>query len=229
MKYNRFKNGSFNKGINNKTLLIIVVAVVALVAIVGSILLISKSIENQKKEEAQNEIIALVMNILPQKTTYYVGEEFDPTGAKIQVITADSSGIYFVDAEKVSFSGFDSSAPVEEQVITVTYQGFTTTFTVTIKEFSSGKPTLVSIEVCDLIDSYTVEKWNKNGANLYGAYLKLTYSDGSTKGSYEETPLLWDYVEPLSKVDKAGTTTMTINYIEGGIVVSTTVSITITE
>lgn len=177
-------------------------------------------------------IQGITMSVLP-KTTYYVGEALDLSSGKIQIIKDIQEGTYFLDLsdEDVEISGFDSSAAAVDQVITVTYQGFTTTFKVNIKEIPvvQEKPTLVSIEVVDLISTYTVEKWNLNGLNPYGAYLKLTYSDGTVKGSYAETPLLWSYVDPISKVDGPGTTEITVSYIEAGVKVSTVVTITITE
>lgn len=184
------------------------------------------------KDASFGEYIILSLTVTNKpKTTYYVGQEFDKTGMRIQVNTDKQATTFFVEAddEKLSISGFDSSVAVENQVITVTYEGVSTTFTVTIKEMPAPKPTLVSIEVCNLIDTYTVEKWNKNGLNPYGAYLKLTYSDGTVKGSYEETPLLWSYISPLSRVEGSGTTEITVSYVEAGIKVSAVVTITITE
>ena len=184
------------------------------------------------KDASFGEYIILSLTVTTKpKTTYYVGQEFDKTGMRIQVNTDKQATTFFVEAddEKLTISGFDSSAPAENQKITVTYEGVSTSFTVTIKEVPKPKPTLVSVEVVDLIDTYTVEKWNKNGLNPYGAYLKLTYSDGTVKGSYEETPLLWSYISPLSKVETPGTTEITVSYIEAGVKVSTTVTITITE
>lgn len=175
-------------------------------------------------------ILSLTVTTKP-KTTYYVGQEFDKTGMRIQVNTDKQATTFFVEAddEKLVISGFDSSVAVENQKVTITYEGVSTWFTVTIKEIPKPAPTLESIEVVNLISTYTVEKWNKNGLNPYGAYLKLTYSDGTVKGSYAETPLLWDYVSPLSKVEGPGTTQIVISYSEAGIVKTVTVDITITE
>lgn len=218
----------------NKTLIIIlaiVVAVIVIAALVFGISLLVKNNPNMGSSNGNHETIVqgIVVNSAP-KTEYYVDDEIDLTGLRIQIVTNKVGDLRFVDYpnDEMSVTGYDMSKS-GEQVITVTYQSFTTTFKINVKEYAAPDPTLVSIEVCDLIDTYTVEKWNKNGANLYGAYLKLTYSDGTTKGSYEETPLLWDYVEPLQKVSGAGTTKMVIKYIEGGIEVSTTVTITITN
>lgn len=184
------------------------------------------------KDASFGEYVILSLTITTKpKTTYYVGQEFDKTGMRIQVNTDKQATTFFVEAddEKLTISGFDSSAPAENQKVTVTYEGVSTSFTVTIKELPKPAPTLVSIEVVDLISTYTVEKWNLNGLNPYGAYLKLTYSDGTVKGSYAETPLLWSYVDPISKVDGPGTTEITVSYIEAGVKVSTVVTITITE
>ena len=208
--------------------LIVCVSLVIVLAIFGIVLLMTNGSNNDNTNKNVITGISVYMN--PNKIEYYVGQEFEPEGIKLQVTNKSSEYTYVVDdLNEMSFSGFNSSVATERQIITVNYQGYTTTFTVTIKEYAPSKPTLESIEVCDLIDSYSVERWNKNGPDLYGAYLKLTYSDGTTRGSYEETPLLWDYVDPLSKVDGAGTTTMVIRYSEAGIEVSTTVTITITN
>lgn len=184
------------------------------------------------KDASFGEYVILSLTVVTKpKTTYYIGQEFDKKGMRIQVNTDKQATTFFVEAddEKLTISGFDSSVAVENQRVTVTYEGVSTWFMVTIKEVPKPTPTLVSIEVVDLIDSYSVERWNKNGLNLYGAYLKLTYSDGTVKGSYEETPLLWSYISPLSKVESAGTTEITVSYVESGVRVSATVTITITE
>lgn len=211
-----------------KITIIVCVSLIVILAIVGiALLLLNGNNGNPTKE---NITTGISVYINPNKLEYYIGQEFDPEGIKLQVTNKNNEYTYIVDdLNEMTFSGFDSSVANEALSVTVSYQGYSTTFNVVIKEYENPQPTLESIEVCDLQTTYSVERWNKNGPNLYGSYLKLTYSDGSTKGSYEETPLLWDYVEPLSKVDGAGTTQMVINYIEGGVVVSTTVIITITD
>lgn len=179
----------------------------------------------EKPENIEDIITRLNIASYPQ-LSYYVGQNFNPEGLRIQVITNEQATTFFVnyDDPELIISGFDSSKAVENQEITVSYKGFKTSFNVTIKDFST-QPTIVSIEVFDLIDTYTVEKWNTNGLNLYGAYIKCTYSDGSVVGSYEETPLLWEHVSKRHKVDGPETIDLTITY-KG---VSTTVTITITE
>ena len=167
------------------------------------------------------EIQKIIVSIHP-KTTYYVGQEFDPTGAKIQVVKDISEGDYFLSLtdEGVEYSGFDSSVAAEEQVITVTYMGFTTTFTVTIKENPVAKPNLESIEVVGLTTTYTLADWN-DGISIKNVTLKLNYDNGTS----EEIPMKWNYVEPTEMMTAPGTTHFVVNY--GG--KTTIVTITITE
>ena len=62
------------------------------------------------------------------KTEYYVGEEFETPKV---VAVFDNEKEYEVN-EGVTFSGFDSSDVAEEQEITVTYSGLTTSYTISI-------------------------------------------------------------------------------------------------
>ena len=74
---------------------------------------------------------------LPTKTTYNVGETFDPTGLTIKMIYSDGSEVAITEGFEIS--GFDSSTAMDDQIITVTYRGFMTTFTVDIVE-PTGAP-----------------------------------------------------------------------------------------
>ncbi|ATW24405.1 carboxypeptidase regulatory-like domain-containing protein [Candidatus Formimonas warabiya] len=69
---------------------------------------------------------------LPAKTTYFVGEEQDLRGLVVTGTYSDGSEqVLAIAPEQVT--GFDSGAPAENQVLTITYWGRTATFTVTIK------------------------------------------------------------------------------------------------
>ena len=73
------------------------------------------------------------------KTVYQVGEPLDVTGLTIEALMSDSSTMISpVTAGMVS--GFNSAAAVENQVLTITYQGKTTTYTVTIQDNSTTPP-----------------------------------------------------------------------------------------
>ena len=118
---------------NNKRIIIIsIIAIVVVLALVACGVLIY--INSQKAPEMKpDDIIGIEISSRPSLTEYFVGEQFKPEGARVQVMTHDYEKSYFVDHTALSFSGFDGSK-LGEQVITVTYKGFTTTFTITVKE-----------------------------------------------------------------------------------------------
>lgn len=218
------------KNSNKKKRLIIILAVVAVIVIAIVALgigMVAKYFPNLT--EPEGTITGISVNEVP-KTSYFVGEELDFTGLRIQVLTNTAGELIFVSypSNGITVGECDMSVAGEKS-ITVTYEGFTTSFNITVSEYSLPEPTPVSIEVRELPLTYSCSEWNKYGPNIYDAYLIVTYSDGTIKGSYEETPLNWRYIEPLEKVNGAGTTEMVINYSEQGITVSTTVTITITE
>lgn len=242
MKYNRFSNK------RNKTKILIIAGVaLALVAILLAVLLIPKASVDPDKESNDKAIREIRMSVLPTKTTYYVGEEFDSSGAKIQVVTGAQAYNYFVNASDLEFSGFDSSSAVEEQVITVTYQGFTTSFKVCIREYengsgdagdsgnagTSGTPgtgNIQYIEICDMILTYSLYEWNW-GPSAYGAYYKITYSDGTVYGSLEDTPVSRaDFIE-WHPMNEPGTTDVVVEFFDEatGTKIEITITVTITE
>ncbi|WIF87968.1 bacterial Ig-like domain-containing protein [Acholeplasma laidlawii] len=69
----------------------------------------------------------------PTKVEYEIGEELDLEGLVVTAIYDDES-TEIVEVTTDMISGFDSSAAEESQVVTVTYEGKTATFTVTILE-----------------------------------------------------------------------------------------------
>lgn len=157
----------------------IAVIVLAIALIITAVVLIVKNISDRKAEEAYNqEVRGISMNSYPVKLLYYVGDEFDPTGIRIQVLTNGQEYTSFVsDIRKMSFSGFDSSVPCEKLTITVTYEGWTTTFDVEIKEEPKPAPTVVDIELYGFKSTYSLEYWNEYGPSFSNAYLILVYSD----------------------------------------------------
>ncbi len=116
----------------NKSKKIIVISRVA-VAVIAILVLVGASITNEVIEEQKQVIDRIEMSITP-KTEYRVDQPFDPSGLEIQVIAGANDYSYYVKYPDLDlqFSGFDSSKAVDEQVITVKYKEFTTTFTITI-------------------------------------------------------------------------------------------------
>lgn len=68
------------------------------------------------------------------KTEYFVGDAF----VEPDVFAVYDNGNEISVSEGVTFSGFDSSAAAENQVVTVTYEGMTCTYEVVISEKQEG-------------------------------------------------------------------------------------------
>lgn len=204
-----------------------IILIVAGVALLGLIIgLIIHFIPDKQEEHDPYEIKNIQLSAYPSKSIYYVGEEFDPTGCRIQVLTYDYDLSYFVDYTKLTFSGFDSSEVNDSLPITVSYRGFTTSFNVKIIEPPSDTPTLSSYEVCDLKTEYRMNEWNEYGINVVGGTLKFIYSDGSVKENiYIQT--IW--CSGIVKVDEPCQIEITITYDDDGRLYQIPVTITITE
>ena len=82
----------------------------------------------------------------PSKTSYFVGEDIDLTGGKITVSYNYGDPVE-LDLTPAMISGFDSTTP-GTKTITVSYEGFTDTFEVTVRGlYQSGScDRLVSFE-----------------------------------------------------------------------------------
>lgn len=213
------------------TIVIIVVAVVALiaVAVLGISLLGGKGdngggIGGNQNTERPTVITGINISIYP-KVEYYVGESFDPTGLKVQLVSNNNQASSFVDASKLEISGFDSSVPNDAVVITVKYQEFTTQFTVRVKERPEDEPTVVGIKLSDNFQStYTLQEWNSNnGPYLRGVRIILIYSDGSEETTDANVYTFCMDVE--RQLDAPGTTQFKVFY-QG---FETTITVTITE
>lgn len=222
---------------NNKKKRIIIAVVIAVVLLlviavgiaVASFLNSPYGDVIKQPETNESGETGIVMASFP-KQQYYIGEEFDSTGAKIQVLTETNASTYFVDYTDngLTFSGFDSSTP-GEKVITVSYKGFTTTYTVVINQYQGNNPEITKIEVCGMRTTYSLKNWNSSGPSDLNTYLVFTYSDGSTYGSLAETPVSRSDMYGYTKMDAPGTTEITVKYIVDGVEYSATVTITITE
>ena len=101
------------------------------------------------------------------KTTYNVGEEF----VKPDVIASYSDETTANVKNDATFSGFDSSNAVTGQIITVTYQTKTTTFTVDI--IGEHQKEAVSLELSNKVTDYKV------GDLFQKPTVKVVYDDES--------------------------------------------------
>ena len=96
---------------------------------------------------------SISVNSTNHKTVYQVGEPLDVTGLTIEALMSDGSS-QTVPVTAGMVNGFNSAAAMENQVLTITYQGKTTTYTVSIQDNSTTppvtppeKPTVSSIQV----------------------------------------------------------------------------------
>ena len=216
-----------NNNKRKKTIIIIVVAAIVVLAVVAGIIaiVVSNNRAQQQEQENRNIIRGISISSNPTKTVYYLGDAFDPTGTRIQVLTNSREYTYFVEWNELTFEGFDSSVTNDKLTITVTYMEYSTTFDIQVKEPETLAPTLESIEVYNFQTTYPLSEWNIYGPNPAGAKIRCVYSDGSV---VEDIALKSKYISGYSKLDTAGATQITITYTDGVTTVSTTVEITIT-
>ena len=160
----------------------------------------------------------------PTKTTYYVGDEFDPAGLVITASYAsgDPEDIAYSDANKdaFSFSGFNSAAEATDQVITVTYAEKSATFNVDIQ----AARVLNSIEVASNPTKMVYEVGE--ALDLTGLVVNGIYSTGDPEAvEYTASPAngttldaVGNTTVTLTSVDNTELTTsfnVTVNAIEG--------------
>jgi len=141
-------------------------------------------------------ITGITVKTQPAKTEYWVGESLDTTGLTLTATYSDGSTQEITEGFTVT--GFDS-ATAGEKTVTVTYEDFTATFTVTVKE-----PTITGITV--KTQPAKTEYWVGESLDTIGLTLTATYSDGSTQEITEGFT--------VSGFDSttAGTKTVTVTY-----------------
>lgn len=128
------------------------------------------------------------IEVVNAQTVYYVGETFDTSRGSLNVARDDAStyNVLFSDAS-VSFSGFDSSAPVSSQTITVTYAG-TQTYT---GEFSIA---VYSTDNATITPPNRTNYQSHESFQVNGAY--ITYTNGDP--AYDKNiPVTQDMVSGL--------------------------------
>ena len=130
--------------------------------------------------EIPDEVADFYISSSPTKTVYYVGDVADYSGLIVYIdgkSDEDMTIVYNVNPELFTITGFDSSEPVDEQVITVEVDGHTTTFTVKIKAIDSTNPVLQSITV---VPPYKTTYNVGMPLDLAGGSIEAHYSNGET-------------------------------------------------
>ena len=237
MKYNKpkhFNQGGFNhiagEGNSSKRVWMIIIAIVAVIAIIAATVIIVSVVKKQREKaeieaaELQKlELKEIQIARVPNKVTYYCGTPLDTTGLVVYSVT--NGGTFTkLDLDACTITGFDSSVPVEKQTITVTYKGFTDSFTVEILAEPTENPTLVSIKMA------TLPKTNyKLGEKLdvTGGTFTCYYSNGTTQTVDLAIRYTSGFMPAMNQ--GAGEYDITVKYEENGVQVETTYKITITE
>lgn len=148
----------------------------------------------------------------PSKTEYVQGEELDLSD--LGVIAVYSDGTTEEITEGYEVTGYDPNA-VGEQTITVTYQGKSVAFTVTVKASEEPQATLDKIELGgDVKTTYT----QGEELDLSGLTVTAVYSDGS-----KVELKAGDYTVSGYDPNTAGEQTVTVTY--GGKTAAFTVTV----
>jgi len=224
MKYKKFKYNNKNikntakKPISKRALIIIIsiVSVILAIALAVGIFFLVNDLHNK-------EVAGIQVGRLPDKVTYYCGETLDITGLKIYTFT-NGGDFTSVRLDECTITGFDSSAAVDSQTVTVKYKDFTVTFMVAIKE---EEPTIPMLESITMETLPKTEYKVKEGLNSDGGVILCKYTDGTTK----KVDLINEYVYGFRAAYLAGVGEydITVKYSEDGVTATTTYKITISE
>ena len=137
--------------------------------------------ENRGEVDLEADPIQIYVATMPTKTSYYVNDTANFSGLIIGVMEQNSSGFklsYDEYGDEFEITGFDSSVAVAQQVITVTYKEYTTTFTIEIKELPVGTY-LVGISINPLPTKTTYKIGE--ALDYSGGRIVCEYSDGTTQ------------------------------------------------
>jgi len=212
-KFKSYRKYDYKEGSGKKKKIILIVLAVVLVlaiAIAAALLLLGGS-------ETPTETTFTIQS-LPEKTAYYVGDVPDWSGLEVALTTPEGNTV-ILKPNNCAFSGFNSSAPTQNQVITVQYKEYTTTFTISILD-PADKP--VDKQFTGKMSFKTLPKTNyKVGESLSieGGVLLMEYADGS-----KEEMALTEYMLDGFLIDgnlvssfvttKAGKFTVQVSYLE---------------
>ena len=137
---------------------------------------------------------------LPDKTTYIQNyEELDVTGGKVRLIYNDET-TEEIDLTNDNVTGFDNTN-LGKKTLTVTYEGKTTTFSITIV-----KKELEGIEISQQPSKKTYIQ-NYEDLNVTGGKIRLIYNDETT----EEIDMTIDLVKGFDNTN-LGEKTLTVTY-----------------
>ena len=88
------------------------------------------------------EVTGIEINTLPDKTQYFTGETFDPTGLTLTV--SYNNGTTAVVSEGMTFNSVNTTF-AGTKTVRVTYSGFTATFRITVVELAMTEMVIVTL------------------------------------------------------------------------------------
>ena len=165
----------------------------------------------EKEEPAPEPTLTEIKVTVPEKTEYIQGEELDLTGLTVTAVYSDVTEKEITEGYTVT--GYDANA-AGEQTITVTYEGKTADFKVTVKKAEVPAPILTEIKVTA---PEKTEYTQGEELDLTGLTVTAVYSDGTEKEITE------GYTVTGYDADATGEQTITITY--GGMTAEFTVTV----
>lgn len=119
--------------------------------------------------------IESIQVIPPAKTEYLEGSALDVTGGQVKILYRADNGYYeLTDLTPDMISGYDPLVP-GEQIITVTYEGFSAQFRVSVTE-----KTAVSMEIADLPEKLRYFA-KKDTLDVTGGKVTVSYDNGTVQ------------------------------------------------
>ena len=169
----------------------------------------------------KDAVQSITMGTTP-KTNYLVGETLDVTGGTI-IVTKESGDIETINITPGMISGFDSTSEQLGQVLTVTYEGKTTTYTVNITDSISNitlnpGPTKTTYKYGESLD-------------LTGAYIDIVKVNGTTDRKAVTSSMVSGYNSTPAQGTLPSTQTLTVTYGKdtSGNDVTTTFTVTVED
>ena len=140
------------------------------------------SVEPENPDEPDIVLTSISVNTLPNKTSYFVGEEFDTTGFSLLLNCSDGTTKTITNAFTVSSPDMTTAGT---KTVTVTYQGKTATFTIVVnpKEEPNPNSAKILIENKNAIIGDTVEVAVKleNNPGIASMTLRVNYDSSAMK------------------------------------------------
>ncbi len=120
-------------------------------------------------------VTSIAITTAPTKTTYTAGDELDLTGIVITATYNDETTAT-VSADDVTVTGFDSEA-AGTQTITVTYEGKTATFEVTVEAAAEEEPDEDEIPEGYTAHTFAAPSWDPTSNSADATFATISVAD----------------------------------------------------